>query len=65
MKLDCVVGKGFNRDAWARFEAFVRRLPRSSEFDNVYVCTGPLYEPFEKTSSPHARLEVDVLRGRV
>lgn len=35
------VGKGFNRDYWARFERFVKTLAWNS--DDVYVITGPLY----------------------
>lgn len=37
------VGKGFNRDYWARFERFVKTLAWSS--DDVYIVTGPLYVP--------------------
>ncbi|KAL3143367.1 hypothetical protein ABBQ38_002197 [Trebouxia sp. C0009 RCD-2024] len=37
------VGKGFNRDYWARFERFVKTLAWSH--DDVYIITGPLYVP--------------------
>jgi hypothetical protein len=37
------VGKGFNRDYWARFEKFVKDLIKVA--DEVLVATGPLYLP--------------------
>lgn len=37
------VGKGFNRDYWARFEHFVKKLTDTCE--EVFVVTGPLYLP--------------------
>ncbi|XP_066293493.1 endonuclease G, mitochondrial-like [Branchiostoma lanceolatum] len=37
------VGEGFNRDAWNKLEKYVRGLTK--QFNNVYVCTGPLYLP--------------------
>lgn len=37
------VGEGFNRDYWAHFEDFTRRL--TNRFDNVRIMTGPLYLP--------------------
>jgi len=37
------VGKGFNRDSWNRLEKHIRDLTKS--YNNVYVCTGPLYLP--------------------
>ncbi|KAK9821107.1 hypothetical protein WJX81_006169 [Elliptochloris bilobata] len=37
------VGKGFNRDYWARFERFIKQLTHTC--DDVYVLTGPLYLP--------------------
>jgi len=37
------VGKGFNRDYWARFEHFVKGLARGST--EVFVVTGPLFVP--------------------
>ncbi|KAF3939961.1 Nuclease [Dactylella cylindrospora] len=37
------VGEGFNRDYWAHFEDFCRRL--TSKYRSVRVVTGPLYLP--------------------
>ncbi len=37
------VGKGMNRDYWARFERFVQLLANTCE--NVWIITGPLYLP--------------------
>ena len=37
------VGRGFNRDYWARFEHFVKGLARGSA--GVFVVTGPLFVP--------------------
>ena len=37
------VGKGFNRDKWNELELEVRNLVK--QYDNVWVCTGPLYLP--------------------
>lgn len=37
------VGEGFNRDYWAHFEDFVRRL--TTRYPSVRVVTGPLYLP--------------------
>lgn len=37
------VGEGFNRDYWAHFEDFVRRL--TQRYPSVRVVTGPLYLP--------------------
>lgn len=37
------VGEGFNRDYWAHFEDFVRRL--TNKYDSIRVMTGPLYLP--------------------
>mmetsp|Transcript_1435 Transcript_1435/g.4274 ORF Transcript_1435/g.4274 Transcript_1435/m.4274 type:complete len:410 (-) Transcript_1435:16-1245(-) len=37
------VGKGFNRDYWARFEHFVKGLTNTCE--EVFVVTGPLFLP--------------------
>ncbi|ODV58733.1 ribonuclease ASCRUDRAFT_38749 [Ascoidea rubescens DSM 1968] len=37
------VGQGFNRDYWAHFEDFARRL--TSQYKHVRIVTGPLYLP--------------------
>ena len=37
------VGDGFNRDYWAHFEDFCRRL--TTRFPSVRIVTGPLYLP--------------------
>ncbi|ABN68336.1 Mitochondrial nuclease [Scheffersomyces stipitis CBS 6054] len=37
------VGDGFNRDYWAHFEDFARRL--TNRYDNVRIMTGPLFLP--------------------
>lgn len=37
------VGDGFNRDYWAHFEDFTRRLTQT--YDDVRILTGPLYLP--------------------
>ena len=37
------VGDGFNRDYWAHFEDFCRRLTKT--YTNVRIVTGPLYLP--------------------
>ena len=50
------IGKGFNRDYWARFEKFIRNLVNTnnntnSSFEHVYVVTGPAYIPKYKTNN--------------
>ncbi|OAA58606.1 mitochondrial nuclease [Niveomyces insectorum RCEF 264] len=42
------VGEGFNRDYWAHFEDFVRRL--TTRYPSVRVVTGPLYLPQRDTA---------------
>jgi len=37
------VGEGFNRDYWAHFEDFARRL--TTKYDSVRIMTGPLFLP--------------------
>ena len=37
------VGKGMNRDYWARFERFVQML--ADTCTDVFIITGPLYLP--------------------
>ncbi|XP_071038342.1 endonuclease G, mitochondrial [Parasteatoda tepidariorum] len=41
------VGKGFNRDAWNNLEKHVRHQVK--KYQNVYVCSGPLYLPRMET----------------
>jgi endonuclease G, mitochondrial len=41
------VGEGFNRDYWAHFEDFCRRL--TSKYPSVRIVTGPLYLPKRET----------------
>ena len=42
------VGKGFNRDYWARFERFIKEVSRTA--GEVFVVTGPLYLPTQDAS---------------
>ena len=47
------VGAGFNRDYWARLEAFVRGLTTASNgVEDVLVVTGPLFLPSWKPPKP-------------
>lgn len=46
------VGQGFNRDYWAFFESFCRKL--TFRFSEVYVITGPLYLPSKGPQFPNA-----------
>jgi endonuclease G len=41
------VGEGFNRDYWAHFEDFCRRL--TTKYPSVRIVTGPLYLPKRET----------------
>ncbi|XP_076660654.1 endonuclease G, mitochondrial [Halictus rubicundus] len=51
------VGRGFNRDSWNRLEKYVRSLTKV--YQNVYVCTGPLYLPKkESDGKKYVRYEV-------
>lgn len=52
------VGDGFNRDYWAHFEDFARRL--TQRYDNVRVMTGPLYLP-KKCSDDKFRVTYEVI----
>lgn len=52
------VGEGFNRDYWAHFEDFTRRLVGS--FGNVYVFTVPLYLP-RQTEDGKWRVSYEVI----
>ncbi|KAJ1651356.1 nuclease [Dispira simplex] len=54
------VGQGFNRDYWAYFETFTRRLTK--HFSDVYVFTGPLYLPKPiPGSSGRFKMEFEVI----
>ncbi|GMM28750.1 ribonuclease [Martiniozyma asiatica (nom. inval.)] len=52
------VGAGFNRDYWAHFEDFCRRLTGS--YSNVRIVTGPLYLP-KKCADGKYRVEYEVI----
>nr|XP_016928418.1 endonuclease G, mitochondrial isoform X1 [Drosophila suzukii] len=41
------VGQGFNRGAWNNLERYVRNLVH--RFGSVFVCTGPLYKPKQRS----------------
>ncbi|XP_017130072.1 endonuclease G, mitochondrial isoform X1 [Drosophila elegans] len=41
------IGQGFNRGAWNNLERYVRNLVQ--RFGSVYVCTGPLYKPKQRS----------------
>ncbi|XP_017153413.1 endonuclease G, mitochondrial-like [Drosophila miranda] len=41
------IGRGFNSGAWNKLEIYVRDL--TLRFGSVYVCTGPLYKPKQRT----------------
>lgn len=43
------VGKGFNRDYWARFERFAKTL-LTDKHTELFIVTGPLYVPKRKSS---------------
>lgn len=52
------VGEGFNRDYWAHFEDFCRRL--TGKYDHVRIMTGPLYLP-KKCADGKFRVEYEVI----
>jgi endonuclease G len=52
------VGDGFNRDYWAHFEDFCRRLTKS--YPSVRVVTGPLYLP-KKEADGKWRVSYEVI----
>ncbi|KAH8353552.1 hypothetical protein KR084_011738 [Drosophila pseudotakahashii] len=41
------IGQGFNRGAWNNLERYVRSLVH--RFGSVFVCTGPLYKPKQRS----------------
>ena len=52
------VGDGFNRDYWAHFEDFCRRL--TTRYPSVRVVTGPLYLPAKGTDGKY-RVSYEVI----
>ncbi|KAK6202273.1 mitochondrial nuclease [Scheffersomyces amazonensis] len=52
------VGEGFNRDYWAHFEDFGRRL--TNKYDSVRIMTGPLYLP-KKGEDGKYRISYEVI----
>ena len=52
------VGDGFNRDYWAHFEEFCRRLTKT--YPSVRIITGPLYLP-QKTPDGKWKVEYEVI----
>ena len=52
------VGDGFNRDYWAHFEDFCRRL--TTRYPSVRIVTGPLYLP-RKGADGKYRVEYEVI----
>lgn len=52
------VGAGFNRDYWAHFEDFCRRLTK--EYNSVRIVTGPLYLP-KKCDDGKYRVSYEVI----
>jgi endonuclease G len=53
------VGDGFNRDYWAHFEDFCRRL--TGRYPSVRVVTGPLYLPRKSAVDGKWRVEYEVI----
>lgn len=53
------VGEGFNRDYWAHFEDFCRRL--TSRYPSVRIVTGPLYLPKRDASDGKWRVSYEVI----
>lgn len=52
------VGAGFNRDYWAHFEDFCRRL--TNDYNSVRIVTGPLYLP-KKCDDGKYRVSYEVI----
>lgn len=52
------VGAGFNRDYWAHFEDFCRRLTK--DYNSVRIITGPLYLP-KKCNDGKFRVEYEMI----
>lgn len=53
------VGDGFNRDYWAHFEDFCRRL--TGHYPSVRIVTGPLYLPRRDPSDGKWRVSYEVI----
>ncbi|MCJ1310604.1 nuclease [Agyrium rufum] len=53
------VGDGFNRDYWAHFEDFCRRLTHS--YPSVRIITGPLYLPRQDPNDRKWRVSYEVI----
>jgi endonuclease G len=53
------VGEGFNRDYWAHFEDFCRRL--TQKYPSVRIVTGPLYLPKRDTADGKWRVSYEVI----
>lgn len=53
------VGDGFNRDYWAHFEDFCRRL--TTRYPSVRIVTGPLYLPRRDPTDGKWRVNYEVI----
>ncbi|KAH8591788.1 hypothetical protein B0O99DRAFT_631661 [Bisporella sp. PMI_857] len=53
------VGEGFNRDYWAHFEDFCRRL--TTKYPSVRIVTGPLYLPKKDAVDGKWRVSYEVI----
>jgi endonuclease G len=53
------VGEGFNRDYWAHFEDFCRRL--TNRYPSVRIVTGPLYLPQKDPADGKWRVSYEVI----
>ncbi|PSS12683.1 hypothetical protein M430DRAFT_36747, partial [Amorphotheca resinae ATCC 22711] len=53
------VGEGFNRDYWAHFEDFCRRL--TTRYPSVRIVTGPLYLPKRDAADGKWRVSYEVI----
>lgn len=53
------VGEGFNRDYWAHFEDFCRRL--TTRYPSVRIVTGPLYLPKRDTADGKWKVSYEVI----
>lgn len=53
------VGDGFNRDYWAHFEDFCRRL--TNNYPSVRIVTGPLYLPRKDSDTGKYKISYEVI----